>query len=222
MKVTMGRRGPSPSKADGVSPRPDLVSHESCLSRVGVPVGVLVALSMRLCLEPDLGVTLVCRKAATGEATSSLLLFAPPVLSTDSALWARFGRGVVTVTVRGCGAGDLTVAIFGVRGALFVTPLAAAALKGGIWGCRACVADPFSGGIFGAVLVTDMDVLVFRRRGARATTFLSRGRSAGRANAGAETLPESDDGAAAGEVVLRLVLAAVAVAVIRDSFALPP
>lgn len=184
---------------------------------------------MRLCLEPDLGVILLCRKAETGEATSSLFWTALLVLNTDSARSARFGRGVVTVTVRCCWAGDLTVAIFGVRGVLLVAPLAAAALNGGIWGCLDCAADPFSGGILGAAdLVTDVRGLVFRRRGVSAATFLSRGRSAGlAADAADETLPESKV-AVAGEVVLRLaavVAVEVVVAVIRGTggtLGLPP
>jgi hypothetical protein len=59
--------GPSP-------PIPDLVSQASDLSASGVPAGVLLALSTRLCLELDRGVTLLLRKAETGDIKSSRLL----------------------------------------------------------------------------------------------------------------------------------------------------
>lgn len=183
------------------------------MSKLGVPVGVLFALSMRLCLEPDLGVTLPFRNAATGDATSSLTV-AGPLPRADSALCTRLGSGVVTVTVWCCGVEDRVVAILGVRGALLAAPLAAAALRGGIWGCLDCVADPFSGGIFGVARVTDMKCFEFRERVGRATTLLSRGRSTGPEYARGAILAD-DDVVMFAVVLVGVVAAIVVVAVIR-------
>jgi len=72
-------------------PKPDLVSHESKRSGLGVPFGVLLELSTRLCLDPDLGVMLLARNAVTGELRSSLSR--PLVLTIDSGRDRR-GKGV--------------------------------------------------------------------------------------------------------------------------------
>lgn len=226
MKETVDRRDRSASRTDGASPTPDLVSHESCcLSRVGVPVGVVFALSMRLCLDPDLGVMFPFRNAATGDATSSLLA---PVVSALGA--PRLGSGLVTVTVWCCGVEDRDdAAIFGVRGVLFPTPLAAAALSEGIGGCLDCIGWPFSGAIFGTALVTDMECSVFRDRVAR-TAFLSRGRStepeeSGRGVtlpgvSGGKTLVDVVVGVATTADVVVLVVVFVVMAVILGCLAL--
>lgn len=128
--MTAGRRNASPSPPD--IPRPSLVSHDSDLLRLGVPVGVLLTLSTRVCLEPERGVTLF-RKVDTGVAKSSrwdaLLLgvvavaIVGPLLRADSGRGARLGSGVATVTV-------CLEATLGVRGARAARPLA----KVGIWG----------------------------------------------------------------------------------------
>lgn len=91
LKVTTGLLTPSSGGEDCAMPKPDFVSHESKRSGFGVAFGVLLELSTRLCLDPDLGVILLARNADTGELSSSLSR--PLALSVDSGR-ARRRRGV--------------------------------------------------------------------------------------------------------------------------------
>lgn len=97
-----------------------------------MPVGVLLALLTRLCLDPDRGVILLLlRKAETGEAISSFGV-GPLLLRTDSGRGMRRGTGVTRATF-GCNwAVAVREAIFGVRGGLLLRPLATV----GNCGCR--------------------------------------------------------------------------------------
>jgi len=84
-----------------------------------VPFGVLLALSTRLCLEPDRGVTLVLRKAETGDVKSSRSREAVPLaLRVGSEGRGRRARGVARVGVWWWFAG-VRAATLGVRGGLF-------------------------------------------------------------------------------------------------------
>lgn len=140
LKVT-GRLGNS-SAPDAGTPNPGRVSIGSCRSRFGVPLGVLLALSTRLCLEPDRGVTLLPRKADTGDANSSL--------SRELVAWAvrvdsgavRRASGVESVAFGCWDAGDRP-AILGVRGGGLFTARATA-------GCRWLTAD---GRSYGGILL---------------------------------------------------------------------
>jgi hypothetical protein len=82
-----------------------------------VPFGVLLALSTRVCLEPDRGVMLVLRNAETGDANSSRSREPLPLmLRVDSVV--RRARGVARVGAWCWGAGA-RAAILGVTGGLF-------------------------------------------------------------------------------------------------------
>ncbi len=99
----------------------DRVSQPSDLSGFGVPLGVELALSTRVCLDPERGVTLLLRKAGTGDTSSSLwwvllLGAASPLLGVESGLAVRLGSGVARVTVW-CVGGRVREATLGVRGA---------------------------------------------------------------------------------------------------------
>lgn len=93
----MGRLCPSSVVVLGTV-RPDRLSHESCRSSFGVPVGVLLALSTRICLVPERGVMLVLRNADTGDTTSSFSRGTVPLLlRTKSGLGPpRLASGVTT------------------------------------------------------------------------------------------------------------------------------
>jgi hypothetical protein len=83
-----------------------------------VPFGVLLALSTRLCLAPDRGVTLLPRKAETGDVNSSRSRgLLPLTFRVDSAVERRLS-GVVSVGAC-CWGAAARVAIFGVKGGLF-------------------------------------------------------------------------------------------------------
>ena len=144
---------------------PDRVS-QSCRSGFGVPLGVLLLLSTRLCRLPDRGVTLALKKLASGDATSSLVGLCGWLPSTR----ARRDTGVTTVV-------DLE-AIFGVSGERFMA-LTAAALSDGMAGCRlvAGLAARSAGGILSLLLLALRKAARARVLSLSSGTFWSRGRS---------------------------------------------
>jgi hypothetical protein len=177
-------------------PRPDLVSHASVRSGYGVPFGVLLALSTRLCLFPDRGVTLsMPTNAEFGDANPSLWLpaDAPELLlgvGSDLPCTRRAIGDATVAVVYGCCC--IPVAIFGVRGCATprLSALAAAGLRTGIWGCRTDVELAFA---MGAILVGVASLLhadrlrLLRCRRGTARTLRSRGANGVRAGtAGSE------------------------------------
>lgn len=112
----------SPSNLGLGKPKLDLGSQVSLLSRLGVPFGVLLALSTRTCLEPERGVMLLLSCEAKGEGSVAL---------TAVVCWVRWLAGVVAAKVGGFWV--VLEAILGVKGFLFMA-LAAAALRDGICG----------------------------------------------------------------------------------------
>lgn len=96
------------------------VSQGSWRSGFGVPVGVLLALSTRFCLEPDRGVMLLLRKAETGDVTSSRSREAGPLaVRVESGGAVRRASGVVARVGVWWWDAAVRAAILGVRGGLF-------------------------------------------------------------------------------------------------------
>lgn len=96
------------------------VSQGSWRSGFGVPVGVLLALSTRFCLEPDRGVMLLLRKAETGDVTSSRSREAGPLaVRVESGAAVRRASGVVASVGVWWWDAAVRAAILGVRGGLF-------------------------------------------------------------------------------------------------------
>ncbi len=94
MKATNGLRDKSPW-FDGLEKgKAGLDSQASERSWIGVPLGVLLALSTRLCLDPERGVTLLFRRGLKGAAE-----MVPG--SSYGARFDPFGTAVVE-TGRGC------------------------------------------------------------------------------------------------------------------------
>ena len=105
------------------------VSQGSWRSGFGVPVGVLLALSTRVCLEPDRGVMLLLRNAETGDVTSSRSREAGPLaVRVGSGGAVRRASGVMASVGVWWWDGAVREAILGVRGGLFTR-----ATVGGLW-----------------------------------------------------------------------------------------
>lgn len=108
-----------------------------------MPLGVLLALSTRLCLEPDRGVMLLPRKVDTGDVSSSLSRELVALARSVDSGAGRRAREVASAGFGCCDAGDRG-AILGVRGGGLFTARATI-------GCRWPAADGRScGGILGA------------------------------------------------------------------------
>jgi hypothetical protein len=180
---------------------------------MGVPFGVLLTLSTRLCLFPDRGVTLFAlRYGGTGEATSSRWPTAPVlVLGVSDLTCNLLVAGETTVAVwYGC---CLPTATFGVKGwaAPRLSPLATAGLSIGIWGCRTEVVLAFAAGaiLLGVALSQRADKLgVLSWRRGPANALRSHGANGVRAGTGAgkgpaKSLLVGGDAIAADEVELR-------------------
>jgi hypothetical protein len=169
-----------------------------------VPFGVLLALSTRVCLEPDRGVMLVLRNAETGDANSSRSRGPLPLmLRVDS---ARRARGVARVGAWCWGAG-VRAAILGVTGGLFTARATV--------GCRWPAPDGRSyDGIL--AVVTGVDVVVgvlgFTVRSAD-VAFWSRDRSGWR-GAWCVVVVVAAAGHAVAVVVMRAVLLPAAVVLV--------
>lgn len=148
----------------GIPILPRLFSRPSlALSGIGVPFGVVLVLSTRLCLLPERGVIFAVRNEATGGVDTSSLCW--PGVVAIVAVWfcVRRPRGVTT--------GGPLAATLGVKGGR-VAALAAAALScgwrgrspGGILGSRAALV------VVERVAVSDSTLWL----------LLGRGRSGGR------------------------------------------
>lgn len=106
LKLTTGLLVVSP-RLDGLGQaKVDPVSQGSERSWLGVPLGVVFALSTRLCLDPERGVILALRKAAVmASEPSKDARFEAVAVTFEGAIvdvgrrCVRLGRGVVAVAL---------------------------------------------------------------------------------------------------------------------------
>ena len=141
VKVTCCLLGASATGDEGKRPMLDLLlrSRPSARSGFGVPLGVLPALSTRVCLVPDLGVALrlMCEEMSSSDWGADL--GGPP--TPEGGPERRCGRDAngVREAVEVAAGWEGLVATLGVMGALFV-PLDAVALRVGMVGRAALLA----------------------------------------------------------------------------------